>query len=414
MEKKYTLLLSIIFCFCFSLAFSQESDETNDETYDESYDESYEESYEDYYQEAEFLSEDISRKVEFTIPSAPAFSLMGVTPEMVTRPGTVQDFKVDWRIKNYNLAPDLALEMQPLWALYYDRKGLDAYRNASPFMKTLSTLSLSFGTAKMDGVNHFSYAFKLNLFREKDPVNDPALLKEMAIELADLEEPLKNKMNRLRSQLDSTVNREDRMLIREEMFNTRSEIRDVQRAQKERLMDVQQSFMQEHWNASYVDIAFGKVHTYNNDFDSLNIKGAGYGFWLNGSKGLGQQSLLTGILKVKKVGQNTNFMLGTGYRFGGYRFSFYGELVYESLRNLSENGISEDEFFASKFSEDLGTGWIEFNEPLESVSQWSLSYGGDFRLSNGILLNFALRTRLDQKFKFKKLIPVANVTCLMR
>ena len=88
------------------------------------------------------LSEDLVRKSEFTIPSAPAFSLLGATPEMVTRPGTVQDFKVDWRIKNYNLAPDLALEMQPFWAFYYDRKGLDEYRKATPFMKTLSTLKL--------------------------------------------------------------------------------------------------------------------------------------------------------------------------------------------------------------------------------------------------------------------------------
>jgi len=43
-----------------------------------------------------------------------------------------------------------------------------------------------------------------------------------------------------------------------------------------------------------------------------------------------------------------------------------------------------------------------------------MSYGGDFRLSNGILLNFALRTKLDERIKFKSLIPVANVTCLMR
>lgn len=55
-----------------------------------------------------------------------------------------------------------------------------------------------------------------------------------------------------------------------------------------------------------------------------------------------------------------------------------------------------------------------FNEPIESISRITMSYGGDFRLSNGILLNFALRTKLDERIKFKSLIPVANVTCLMR
>lgn len=391
------------------LVYGYSQDEYMEEQY---YEQDY--SADEYLDEAATLSEDLVRKSEFTIPSAPAFSLLGATPEMVTRPGTVQDFKVDWRIKNYNLAPDLALEMQPFWAFYYDQKGLDEYRRATPFMKTLSTLSLSFGTAKNDGINHFAYALKMNLFREKDPVSDPALLKQMAEELAESQGPLKEYIKDLRTQLDTVSSREERLILREEIFNTRGEIAALQKSQKAELIQVQANYMAENWNSSGLDIAFGKVYTYANELDTLNIQNAGYAIWLNGAVKSGHRGLIGGIARVKKVGENQDFMLGASYRFGGARFSFYGELVYESLRNFSDSGFSEEELFAAKYARDLDNGWLMFNEPIESISRLTMSYGGDFRLSNGILLNFALRTKLDEKIRFKTLIPVANVTCLMR
>ncbi|MBX2817114.1 MAG: hypothetical protein KTR24_13995 [Saprospiraceae bacterium] len=420
MENLNARLLSLLFALMlggFPSLVAQEEPVYEEENYDEySEDEYYDNTYseEEYYDDAAGLSEDFVRKSEFHIPSSPAFFLMGVTPEIVGRPGTVQDFKVDWRLKNYNIAPDLAIEGQPLWVLLYDRKGLDEYRKATPFMKTLSTMSLSFGTSKIDGINHFSYGMKINLARERDPVSDPELLRDMAREMAGMEEPLRAKLKVLREELDSTVNREERILIREQLFNTRSEIRQINRVQKERLIDLQQEYMRENWNSSSLDFAIGRVHTYNNAFDTLNIQAAGWGAWLSGAKGFGRRSMVSGIARFKQVGENTDLMLGLSYHFGGARFSFFTELIYESLENNSINGFSEDELFASNFSEDIGNGWIKFAPGLEAISQVTLTYGGNFRLSNGILLNFALRTRLDQNLKFKKLLPVANVTCLMR
>ncbi|MCB0670058.1 MAG: hypothetical protein KDC80_29730 [Saprospiraceae bacterium] len=402
--RRYFILLFCLFSTLLCLA----QDEYTDEYYDQYY------SGDEYIEEASTLSEDLVRNSEFAIPSAPAFSLLGATPELVSRAGTVQDFKVDWRIKNYNLAPDLALEMQPFWVLYYDRKGLDEYRRATPFMKTLSTLSLSFGTAKNDGINHFAYAVKMSLFRDKDPLSDPVLLREMAQELAEQEGPLKEYIKDLKEQLDTTSSREERLILKEEIFNTRGQIAALQRQQKADLISVQANYMAEHWNSSCLDVAFGRVYTYANEFDTLNVQNAGYALWMNGSLKAGHRGLIGGILRLKKVGENQDFMTGVSYRFGGARFSFYGEFVYESLRNFSDSGFSEDELFASKYARDLDNGWLMFDEPIEAISRITMSYGGDFRLSNGILLNFALRTKLDEKIKFKSLIPVANVTCLMR
>lgn len=400
MKTLTTLLSALILLLTLNLASAQDYDD--------------EEYYDDYDELATTASEELVRESEFNIPSTPAFALLGVTPEMVTRPGVVQDFKVDWRIKNYNLAPDLALEAQPFWVLYYDRKGLDAYRKASPFMKTLSTLSLSFGTAKMDGLNHFAYSLKLNLYREKDPVSDSELIHSMALELAQSEAPIIENIEYLKDELDTASTKEMRLTIREQIYRSREELNVMRRDVKRQLIDVQRAYMEENWNSDAIDFAFGRVSTYNNDLDTFNIEKAGVGIWLNGAKGIGRNGLLTGITKLKFIGENTDLLLGASYRFGGYRFSFYTEVVYENLQNRSENGFSEDELFDYKYSQDLGNGWAKFDEALVGISQWNMTYGGDFRLSNGILLSFSLRTRLDQNLKFKKLLPVANVVCLMR
>jgi len=116
---------------------------------------------------------------EFFIPSAPAFALLGVNPELVTRPGSVKKFKVDWRIKNYKVAPDLALEATPIWHFYYKNKGLEHYRKSSAFAKKLTTLSLSFGTAKIDGINHAAIAAKMNLYEGNDPKQDTSMYEEV-------------------------------------------------------------------------------------------------------------------------------------------------------------------------------------------------------------------------------------------
>ena len=364
--------------------------------------------------DTEELADDVLRRAEFAIPSAPAFFLVGVTPEMVLQPGTVQDFKVDWRIKNYTLAPDLAIEAQPIWAFMYDKKGLNAYRNATPFMKTLSTLSTSFATAKIDGINHMSYALKISLFRERDPLSDPELLQSMVDECDELQAPFKMQMDSIQAMLDTVRDRATRLMLKEQLFELKVQMKEVQSAQKSKLMEVQQQYLHDHWNQSALEIAFGRVYTYNNDWDTLNFQKAGFGIWVNGAKSIGYRAQVGGIIGLKRVGVNNDIRIGSNFRYGNHRFNFFTELVYEALKNYSGNGFSEEELLSSKFAQDLGNGWFQYEEGLEAISYWNTTFGGNFRLSNGIMLNFALRTRFNEKMQFQKFLPIANVTCLMR
>jgi hypothetical protein len=353
-------------------------------------------------------------ETNFFIPSAPAFTMLNVTPELVTRPGAVREFKVDWRIKNYNIAPDLALEAQPVWFLYYDRHDLNTYRRASPLMKTLSTLSFSFATAKIDGVNHMSVALKLNLYREKDPMMDNTLIAELQREVNWDEEEMIAEIRDIQRRKDFVDDKEVKRAMRDSISDLRYQLKMIRQGQKDRLRSIQEEYVLDNWNASMLDLAFGRVWTYNNGgLDSLKMQGAGYALWLNGSLRMGKHGQGIGLLRFKRSGFDNMVMLGLAYRYGGPKYNFFVETVYETTPDYLNATLSDEEIFAGKVEYDLGFGWLHYDD-AQMRSTWTLSYGGDFRLNRNILLNFALRTRLDGNFKFTQLLPVANLTCLMR
>jgi len=347
------------------------------------------------------------------IPSSPAFALLGVNPEIVTRPSDVKSFKVDWRIKNYKVAPDLAFEAQPVWWLYTRKNGPDAYRKASPFEKVMSTFSFSLATAKMDNVNHLSYALKFNVYKQNDPFLYSGILDDKADELDELTAPIQSQIDSLQVLYSRTTSPEAKERLEQELGILKAEKQLYIKTAMDDVVQEVADFGAENWNMDMVDVAFGRVFKYNNGaLDSLKFDGAGFGLWINAAKGIGKNGLLTGLIKYNKVGVNSDIFLGASYRYGSKKFNFFGELVYKNIGNNIANGFDEDEEFGDLYAEDIGTGWYEFAEG-ESYSAWSVSYGGDFRLSKNILLNFSIRTELTGGFTFDRLLPVANLICLM-
>lgn len=355
---------------------------------------------------------------DLSIPSAPAFALLGVNPETVLRPSDLRSFKVDWRIKNYNLAPDLALEAQPLWHFYYKKKSFEEYSKASKFVKKMSTVSVSLGTAKIDGINHAAYSFKMNLYKKDDPIDDEGLLQEIASSHEQLISNINNRIDSMVALRYHSTNPKLKEQYDKELEALRYEKLMIHENSKSRYRELIEQYNNENWNRSMLDIAFGKVYTYDNaGIDSLKVRSAGISIWLNGCVKAGKNGLLSGMIKYSKVFESSNNMLGISYRYGSLKYNFYVEGVFESLGNYfdpdQENTFDESETFAGKFAEDLGSGWLNFNNS-NRTNQYTIAYGGDFRLSRNILLNFALRTQFTKELKLTRLLPVANVVCLMK
>lgn len=365
---------------------------------------------------------------DFTIPAAPAYQLLDANASLVGRASVTRDFKVDWSLKSYRLAPNLALEMQPVWLLAYNKNNdLSRYRKAGYLMRTLSTLSASAGTLDgNDTTRFFSYALKINLFRSHDPLLDDDLYTEyQASYESSLIQQVKSldSLQRERQTLPSSPKRDS---LDTEILKKESELYQFRKAYRDQLKQKQDEYKARHWNASYVDVAWGRAFSFNpkltDKVDSLLLKNTGNGVWINASLGLGKRWLissmfrtiqkegnirttiidsLTGIPQLTAQKKNLlDFATGLNIRYGSVRYSFFIEGFYTRSRSalpiLDVNGF------------DTG------NDALVAAERIVLAYGGDLRLGNNVLLNYGIRTTVDKRLSFRGMVPIASVTCLMK
>jgi hypothetical protein len=365
---------------------------------------------------------------DFTIPAAPAYQLLDANASLVGRASVTRDFKVDWSLKSYRLAPNLALEMQPVWLLAYNKNNdVSRYRKAGYLLRTLSTLSASAGTLDgNDTTRFFSYALKLNLFRSLDPLLDDNLYTEYQ---ASYENSLKEQIKTLdslqieRKNLTSSPKRDS---LDTEILRRENELFQFRKLYRDQLKQKQDEYKARYWNASYVDVAWGRAFSFNpkltDKVDSLLLKNTGNGVWINASVGLGKRWLISSMFRtIQKEGfvrttiidsltgvpqltaQKKNlldFATGLNIRYGSVRYSFFIEGFYtrskSALAILDLNGF------------DTG------NDAFVASERIVLAYGGDLRLGNNVLLNYGIRTTVDKRLSFRGMVPIASVTCLMK
>lgn len=364
---------------------------------------------------------------DFTIPAAPAYQLLDANASLVGRASVTRDFKVDWSLKSYRLAPNLALEMQPVWLVTYNKNNdVSRYRKAGYLMRTLTTLSASAGTLDgNDSTRFFSYALKLNLYRSHDPLLDEQLYNdyqssyEIALntQRAELDSLLRD-----RKKMESTPERDslDATILRKE-----NELYQFRKTFRDQLKQRQDEYRAKYWNASYVDIAWGRAYSFNpklaDRIDSLSLKNTGNAVWINASFGIGRRWLVSGMVRtINKQGllrttvtdsltgspvinteskQLFDFATGLNIRYGSVRYSFFIEGFLTRNKNIAavlENGL------------DSG------NDLLVTEERLVLAYGGDLRLGNNVLLNYGIRTTINKSLKFGGMVPIASVTCLMK
>ena len=365
---------------------------------------------------------------DFTIPAAPAYQLLDANASLVGRASVTRDFKVDWSLKSYRLAPNLALEMQPVWLLAYNKNNdVSRYRKAGYLLRTLSTLSASAGTLDgNDTTRFFSYALKLNLFRSHDPLLDDNLYTEYQTSYENsLKEQIKT-LDSLQIERKNLTSSPKRDSLDTEILRRENELFQFRKLYRDQLKQKQDEYKARYWNASYVDVAWGRAFSFNpkltDKVDSLLLKNTGNGVWINASVGLGKRWLISSMFRtIQKEGfvrttiidsltgvpqltaQKKNlldFATGLNIRYGSVRYSFFIEGFYtrskSALAILDLNGF------------DTG------NDAFVASERIVLAYGGDLRLGNNVLLNYGIRTTVDKRLSFRGMVPIASVTCLMK
>ena len=364
--------------------------------------------------------------------------MMRVTPSQINRASDIKDFKVDWSFKSWKLNPNIAIQAQPFWELFYSRKDLSKYQSASPVMKKLSALDISIGTVQ-DETNdrRLGFAIKMNIYKQKDPLMSKNIYAGISEKYSRETMQLEGLLKMLKLKLDTTNNILEKPTIRMQINVTEQQLFSIANRRREEINQRAKIFISENWNNTSLDIAFGKIYTYKTDsagtLSSLRLnRNTGYGTWINGSFGIGNSILISGLARVtfydeqlefqlndlnnnntstaSAIASNKIYSLGVNVRYGNPLFNFFVEFLYETKQTKTA-------------AESLNTAFRSSSPNLQIVPssvKWTgltpnnITIGGDWRMNRSVILNYGMRCIFDKNWKFNTFIPVATISCLMR
>ncbi|MBN1348131.1 hypothetical protein JXJ21_01845 [candidate division KSB1 bacterium] len=339
-------------------------------------------------------TEGMVQATEFSVPSSPAFTLLGANPSKVSKPGFAKDFKVDAIIKNKKLVSDMALELQPVWLIGYRNKSLHDYQKQHFALRSLSTLNLSIATADKDSIKYLAYSIKLSLYRQNDPMTDSSYVAGIrkSLEFSDVErrtslrlevmlDDVEDLNNQLKNPQLSPSERRQKQKTADSLAIAIEEhkivLAKIDESINSQLKVFRESYIKRTWNSAMLDVGVGKIHSYiNPSLDSLVMEDKGFGVWLNGSVGIGKSILLSSLVKYIKWEHINTQTVGGNLRYGDSKSNFFVEYVYEKVGDINRNLIS---------------------------------YGGEYRIDQKKALEFSLATEYTKKFKLKNLIPQVRV-----
>ncbi len=374
---------------------------------------------------------------EFSIPASPVFDVMGVTPSQINRTSDIKDFKVDWSFKSWRLNPNLAIESQPIWEMFYNRRDLGKYQNASGFMRQLASADVSVGSVQDENNDRrIGYAVKLNLFKQRDPLMARELYEDIGLKYVKERHDLDSQLKALNIQLDTTQN----ILMKPDLRNQIKSIEDQLLTSNSRrnaeINERAKIFVAEHWNSSSLDAAFGRVYSYKTDssgsLKSLRLnRNTGWGAWLNGSFGIGRKLLLSGLFRVswyqeelqflvrnkstleevtdQAIADNHLYTAGMNLRYGGALYTFFIEFLYEK-KALKTPVEALNEAFKTPNDFEIVPSSVKW----DVVHPNTLSIGGDWRISQSVILNYGMRCVFNAQWKIQTFTPVASISCMMR
>lgn len=374
---------------------------------------------------------------EFSIPPSPVFDLMGVTPSQINRTSDIKDFKVDWSFKDWKLNPNLAIQSQPVWEIFYNRKNLDRYQQASAFMRKLASIDVSVGTVQNEESDRrIGFAVKMNIVRQKDPLMATELYEDIGSRFTDEKAQLVQQLKELEIKLDTTKNILEKPDLRNQIAATRETLLSLNARRNEEINSRAAIFVTEHWNAASLDIAFGRVYTYQTDsagsLRKLRLnRNTGMGLWLNGGFPLGKKIMVSGLARITQydeqidfllrdrntleetnetaVAENNIYSLGINLRYGSPVYSFFAEFLHE--RKSTRSAVTA---LQKTFEEPADREIVSSSVNWTVLHPNNLTIGGDWRIGKNLMINYGMRWVFDNKGKTQAFIPVAGVSCMMR
>ena len=374
---------------------------------------------------------------ELTIPTSPLFDLLGVAPSQVARTSDIKDFKVDWSFKNWRVNPNLAIQGQPIWEIFYNRKSLEHYQKASGFQRRLASLDFSVGTVQAETADRrLGWAVKMNLYKKADPLMVKGAYDDIQKRYDEEYAGLKAKEKELLQALDSVTKPADLLIFRQKLGENDLQLTSFYSRRNTSIQEAAKEFLANNWNAAYVDAAFGKIYTYNTDsagsLGKLRLnRNTANGAWVNFGFGIGKRGLVSGLVRTSFYEEELNFLirddvsgteetrtsiagnklisLGINLRYGGPIYNFFVEFIRET-KTLK----TPVEALSEVFNVPGGKTLLENTVNWDIVHPYTINFGGDWRIGRNVILNYGIRAVMDNNFKTTSFTPIANISCMMR
>jgi hypothetical protein len=374
---------------------------------------------------------------EFAIPASPLFDLLGAAPNQVARSSNLKDFKVDWSFKNWRVNPNIAVQGQPIWEIFYNKKSIEKYQSASNFQRMLASLDLSVGSITNDiSDRRLGGALKMNLFTKKDPLRVKGAYDEIQKTFDEELVQLKKNEAELLKNLDSLTKPSDLQKAREALKENDALRASFYSRKNDAVQEKAKQFVADNWNASYIDVAYGKIYSYATDsagsFKKLRInRNTGNGAWVNFGKGIGKRGLVSGLIRSSfyeeevtfnlknditgeetpdtTIAANKLYTIGLNFRYGGPVFNFFAEVIYEG-KTLKTPIAAVNEVFKAPSGNSIVTSTVMW----DVVHPYTVNFGGDWRIGRNVVLNYGMRLVMDKNYKAVSFTPIANISCMMR
>jgi len=374
---------------------------------------------------------------EFAIPASPLFDLLGAAPNQVARSSNLKDFKVDWSFKNWRVNPNIAVQGQPIWEIFYNKKSIEKYQSASNFQRMLASLDLSVGSITNDiSDRRLGGAVKMNLFTKKDPLRVKGAYDEIQKTFDEELVQLKKNEAELLKNLDTLTKPSDLQKAREALRENDALRASFYSRKNDAVQEKAKQFVADNWNASYIDVAYGKIYSYATDsagsFKKLRInRNTGNGAWLNFGKGIGKRGLVSGLIRSSfyeeevtfnlkndltgeetpdtTIAANKLYTIGLNFRYGGPVFNFFAEVIYEG-KTLKTPIDAVNEVFKVPGGNSIVTSTVKW----DVVHPYTVNFGGDWRIGRNVVLNYGMRLVMDKNYKAVSFTPIANISCMMR
>jgi hypothetical protein len=262
------------------------------------------------------------------------------------------------------------------------------------------------------------------------------LYEDIGIRFAEEKSNLEQQLKELQQKLDTSENILDKPQIREQIKGVEGQLQTINSRRNAEINDRAKIFIAENWNAASLDVAFGKVFTYESDsagsLKKLRLnRNTGFGLWMNGGVPLGKKWMLSGLFRTTWYEEELNFLvrnrvtleeqeaaavaenriysLGMNLRYGGPLYSFFIEFLYEKKAIKTPADALSKVFTEPADMEVVASSvrWTPLNPNM-------LSIGGDWRVGKNVIINYGMRWVMDEKGKTQAFIPVAGISCMMR